>query len=148
MHLDGLAIRYAFVKGDDWQVASGASEGHGQFSFKASITHGAGKKMVWNLPYEVSFRSMNPSGWPQIVLYCIGKDSDGFEYVQAYGSSHVPTTPGVHNKQIRMFSPLETETVASYFGIQRESPGLPSSIINPRAIANSEGREYSRVMAT
>ena len=81
MNLDGLAIKYAFVCGDDWQLASGIQEGHGQYSFKAALTDNANKKMVWNLPYEASFRSMNPSGWPQLVLYCIGKDSEGHEFV-------------------------------------------------------------------
>ena len=91
---------------------------------------------------------MNPFGWPQLVVYCMGQSSSGHEFVKAYGSIHVPVTPGVHNKQIRMFSPLETGTIAEFFGINRESEGLSTQISNPQAIANPDGRQYSRVMAT
>ena len=47
-----------------------------------------------------------------------------------------------------MFSPLETGTIAEFFGVNKESEGLPSYISNPQAIANPDGREYSRVMAS
>jgi len=117
MNLDGLAIKYAFVSGDDWQVASGIQEGHGQFAFKSSATH---KKMAWNLPFEITYRSMTPAGWPQLVLTCIRRESDGQENVVAYGASHVPIQPGVHDKRIRMFSPLETGTLSEYFGLAGE----------------------------
>ena len=36
LNLEGLAIKYAFVSGDDWQLASGKEEGHGQYAFKGS----------------------------------------------------------------------------------------------------------------
>ena len=104
--------------------------------------------MVWNLPFEITLRSMTPTGWPQLVIYCIGKSSKGEEFVKAYGSQHVPVAPGVHNKKIRMFSPIDIGTMAEFFGIYTESAGLPSHISNPQAIANPDGREYSRVMAT
>ena len=61
---DGLAVKYAFVQGDDWQVASGQTEGHSQFSFKSSNSMVAAKKIVWNMPFEINYRSMNPFGWP------------------------------------------------------------------------------------
>ena len=104
--------------------------------------------MAWNLPFEITFRSMNPHGWPQLVLYCVYRDSNGQDFVKAYGSSHVPVSPGVSMKKIRMFSPLETGTLSSYFGIAKEGEGLSAKISNPMAIANPDGREYSRVMAT
>ena len=53
LNLDGLAIKYAFVSGDDWQLASGKEEGNGQFSFKGGEMHGQTKRMVWNLPFEI-----------------------------------------------------------------------------------------------
>ena len=65
LELDGLSIKYAFVAGDDWQLANGQEEGFGQFAFKAgSSSENGQRKIVWNLPYEVQFRSMNPAGWP------------------------------------------------------------------------------------
>ena len=47
-----------------------------------------------------------------------------------------------------MFSPVETGTLWEYFGFQRVGEGLPSNQVSPEAIANPEGRELSRVMAT
>jgi len=34
MDLDGLAIHYEFVQGEDWKVAGGEPKGAGQHSFK------------------------------------------------------------------------------------------------------------------
>ena len=64
LNLDGLACKYHFVAGDDWQLASGKEEGHGQFAFKSTNSTLSAKRMVWNLPYEVEYRSMTPAGWP------------------------------------------------------------------------------------
>ena len=148
LNLDGLACKYAFVAGDDWQTASGMEEGHGQFSFKSTNSAISGKRMVWNLPYEIEFRSMTPTGWPQFVVYCIGKSDTGKEFVKAYGSVHVPISPGVHKKSIRMYCPIETKGIWEYFGWNREGEGLSTLINNPKAIASPDGREVSRVMAT
>ena len=76
--------------------------------------------MVWNLPFEITFRSMTPTGWPQLVLYCNGRCDKGKDYLKAFGSVHVPISPGCHGKKVRMFSPLETGTLSEYFGISRE----------------------------
>lgn len=61
MDLDGLALSYRFVAGEDWNVAGGSIQGDGQHSFKSI---GKNQRMVWDLPFEVTFRSMNPHGWP------------------------------------------------------------------------------------
>ena len=61
LELDGLALDYKFIAGNDWQVAGGHDQGKGQHSFKQS----KGKQaMVWNLPFEITYRSMTPYGWP------------------------------------------------------------------------------------
>jgi B9 domain-containing protein 1 len=105
--------------------------------------------MVWNLPYEITFRSMNPHGWPQLVLYCINKNSDGVEYVKAYGCVHIPIAPGHHTKVVRMFSLVEDGGILSdLLGIPQLTDGLSTTISNPKAIANPDGRQYTKVMAT
>ena len=96
--LDGLAIRYNFVSGADWNLAGGEKTGAGQHSFKGVSVKGSSQRVVWNLPFEVTFRSMTPFGWPQLVLYCTAKDSDGVEFVRAYGCTHMPLEPGTHTK--------------------------------------------------
>ena len=73
--LDGLQVHYHFVCGEDWTLANGMQNNTGQFAFKGQ---GRGlSRMVWNLPFEVTFRTMTPFGWPQLVIYCTTKDSDG-----------------------------------------------------------------------
>lgn len=103
MELDGLALSYCFVSGDDWNIAGGDKAGSAQHSFKSVA---GSKKMVWDLPFEITYRSMTPHGWPQLVLYCTSKDSDGDQFVRAYGCAHMPLQPGTHSKTVRMFTPI------------------------------------------
>ena len=144
--LDGLQLKYNFVSGDDWQVASGNTEASSQFAFKNS-TNGAQKRLVWNLGFEVQFRSLNPAGWPQLVIQCLERTSSGKEFVKAYGSTHVPVEPGMHKKSIRTFSPIQTGSFWEYFGYQQIG-SLPTKLVSPEAIAHPEGRELSRVVAS
>ena len=148
MDMDGLQVKYAFVAGDDWKIASGEEEGHGQYAFKGMQMQSGQKRMIWNLPFELQYRSMNPHGWPRIVLYCLGKNADGREFIKAYGSTNVPVEPGVHTKTVRMYSPIKTGTIWEYFGFQVPDDGLSSLINNPAAVASPEGREVSRVWAS
>lgn len=65
MEMDGLAVKFDFVAGQDWNVAGGELSGEGQHSFKAPFGSTEGKKrIVWNLPFEITYRSMSPFGWP------------------------------------------------------------------------------------
>eukprot|EP00347_Sterkiella_histriomuscorum_P015246 403357756 len=143
MYLDGLQVHYHFVKGEDWNIANGTLTNTGQFAFKGQ---GRGmNRMVWNLPFEITFRTMTPFGWPQIVIYCTTKDSDGDDIVKAFGSIHVPIQPGIHKKVVRMFSPITSNSCTEFLGLFREGGGL--QIDQPDLIANAEGREVSRVKA-
>jgi len=93
--------------------------------------------MVWNLPFEIEYRSMSPAGWPRLVIFCIGKNFSGKEIVKAYGSTFVPIEPGSHCKNIRMFIPLETDESSfissfwSFFGYSTPNEGISSVINNP-----------------
>ena len=80
-----------------------------------------------------------------MVIYCTTKDSDGDDVVQAYGSIHVPIEPGIHKKQVRMFSPMDAKPCMEFFGVFSQGSGL--FIDQPELIAKAEGREVSRVKA-
>lgn len=86
---------------------------------------------------------MNPHGWPQIVIYCTEVDTNGEEYVKAFGSTFVPITPGVCQKSIRMFNPIEQNRCLEFFGSFKEGSGL--FIDDPELISKAVGREFSRV---
>ncbi|KAG5458479.1 MAG: hypothetical protein BJ554DRAFT_1284, partial [Olpidium bornovanus] len=45
---------------------------------------------VWNFPLEISFRSTNAFGWPQIVLAVCGLDALGRDVVKGYGAARLP----------------------------------------------------------
>ena len=64
MDHDGLAVKYDFVAGSDWNVASGKETGIGQHAYKGAHGTNHGQRMIWNLPFEITYRSMNPHGWP------------------------------------------------------------------------------------
>ena len=52
--IDGLAIKYDFVVGDGWIREKGIDTGISQHSFKAKSIQ---KRIVWNFPFEVTFKS-------------------------------------------------------------------------------------------
>ncbi len=52
------------------------------------------RDIVFNFPFEATFSTTNPSGWPQIVLTLYGPDVFGRSVVKGYGSVHIPTEPG------------------------------------------------------
>ena len=60
--LDGLQAHYSFVCGEDWGKADGEISGVGQYAFKGQGSQL--KKIIWNLPFEITYRTMTPFGWP------------------------------------------------------------------------------------
>ena len=62
LDLDGLSVKYNFVAGEDWHLADGNLSGTGQYAFKGLSK--MKKRIHWNLPYEITYRTMTPFGWP------------------------------------------------------------------------------------
>ena len=102
-------------------------------------------KLNWNLEFEATFRTMTPFGWPQLVIYCTGRTSPEKEVVQAYGSVHVPISPGIHTKTVRMFSPIDHSGLKEFFNSYQTGGG--EHIDQPEIIAKAEAREVSKVKA-
>jgi B9 domain-containing protein 1 len=85
---DSLWCKYKFRYGKDWHPISGTQEGMSQATRRSSD----GRHVcVWNFPVEVTFKSTNPFGWPQIVVVVSGIDSLGRDVVRGYG--HLPMLP-------------------------------------------------------
>ena len=55
---------------------------------------GPGGKLVWNFPLEVTFKSTNAFGWPQLVLSVFCVDALGRDIVKGYGCTHLPISAG------------------------------------------------------
>ncbi|XP_035888793.1 B9 domain-containing protein 1 isoform X6 [Phyllostomus discolor] len=88
---DDLYCKYCFVYGHDWAPTAGLEEGISQITSKS---HDVRHSLVWNFPIDVTFKSTNPFGWPQIVLSVYGPDVFGNDVVRGYGAVHVPFSPG------------------------------------------------------
>ncbi|XP_069838229.1 B9 domain-containing protein 1 isoform X2 [Dendropsophus ebraccatus] len=89
---DDLYCKYCFVYGHDWAPTSGVEEGISQI---ASKNRTANRSIVWNFPIEITFKSTNPYGWPQIVVSVYGPDVFGNDVVRGYGAVHLPVTPDI-----------------------------------------------------
>ena len=99
--------------------------------------------MVWNFPFEVTYRSYGVSGWPQMVLTFYQRDFLGRDVICGYGVTHIPTQPGSHTRYVHVFCPMASSTLASLLGTLR---GHPAQYINPSdLLAKSEGRDVTRV---
>uniref|UniRef100_A0A3B4XU69 B9 domain-containing protein 1 n=1 Tax=Seriola lalandi dorsalis TaxID=1841481 RepID=A0A3B4XU69_SERLL len=88
---DNLYCKYCFVYGHDWAPTSGLEEGITQITCKGSQSS---HRLIWNFPLETTFKSTNPSGWPQLVVSVYGPDVFGNDVVRGYGATHIPFNPG------------------------------------------------------
>lgn len=94
------------------------------------------------MPFEISYRSVNPSGWPQIVITCVSPNFFGDELIKGYGVVHVPTTPGRHERTVHVFSPITSSVLNGFLGLFK---GKKAEIVDaPKVIASGDGREITR----
>ncbi|XP_068063349.1 B9 domain-containing protein 1 [Anomalospiza imberbis] len=132
---DDLYCKFSFVYGQDWVPTAGLEEGISQITSKSSVSP---TTLVWNFPIDITFKSTNPFGWPQIVLSVYGPDFFGHDVVRGYGAVHVPFVPGRHKRTIAMFVPESTsmlQQLTSWF------TGRRPEFTDPRVVAQGEGRE-------
>jgi Ciliary basal body-associated, B9 protein len=57
--------------------------------------------MVWNFPLEMTWKSTNAFGWPQLAVSVLGLDALGREVLKGYGCTHLPTCAGRYVGYIR-----------------------------------------------
>ncbi|RXN03478.1 B9 domain-containing 1 [Labeo rohita] len=114
---DDLYCKYCFVYGHDWAPTSGLEEGISQITSKGR----GSQSLVWNFPLDITFKSTNPFGWPQIVVSVYGPDTFGNDVVRGYGAVHIPFTPG------------------------NWLMGRRPEFTDPKVVAQGEGREVTRV---
>ncbi|XP_004716836.1 B9 domain-containing protein 1 isoform X2 [Echinops telfairi] len=136
---DDLYCKYCFVYGQDWAPTAGLEEGISQITSKSQDTR---QLLTWNFPIDVTFKSTNPSGWPQIVLSVYGPDLFGNDVVRGYGVVHIPFSPGRHKRTIPMFVPESTSKVQKFTSWFM---GRRPEYTDPKVVAQGEGREVTRV---
>ncbi|XP_053220821.1 B9 domain-containing protein 1 isoform X2 [Podarcis raffonei] len=131
---DDLYCKYCFVYGYDWAPTSGLEEGISQITSKNRV---APQDLVWNFPIDITFKSTNPFGWPQIVISVYGPDLFGNDVVRGYGAVHIPFTPGRHRRTIPMFVPESTSKLQKF----TSDPGALARLRHPLLQRGDQGHE-------
>jgi len=138
---DDIFCKYSFVCGQDWYVTCGLEEGISQVA-KKSLYYSESSNFVFNHPLDVAFKTTNPHGWPQIVLSAYGYDVFGHDVVRGYGAVHLPITAGSHVLTVPMFVPESSSYMQKFSSWLL---GRRPEFIDPCVVAQSEGREVTRV---
>mmetsp|Transcript_21252 Transcript_21252/g.36485 ORF Transcript_21252/g.36485 Transcript_21252/m.36485 type:complete len:203 (+) Transcript_21252:18-626(+) len=137
--LDNLYCKFNLHFGQDWTVIQGLEEGITQITNKAD---GVNEPVVWNFPLDVTFKSSNAFGWPQLVLSVYGVDTFGRDVVLGYGTCYFPLAAGRYTQYVRMFVPMSSsvmQKVTAFF------TGAKPEYVDPTFIAGGQGRELTRV---
>lgn len=58
------------------------------------ITAGRDGVLVWNFPIDITYKTTNAFGWPQLVVSVYGLDTLGRDVIKGYGCMHLPTCAG------------------------------------------------------
>lgn len=96
-----------------WKIINGEKTGISQVGSSYS---GVNKRIVWNIPFEITFETTVISGWPQIVFVLTGSDFFGRSVIRAYGNMHLPCSPGKQKRVIQLFKPLPQSLITEICG--------------------------------
>ncbi|XP_047118167.1 B9 domain-containing protein 1-like [Schistocerca piceifrons] len=139
--VDDLYCKHCFTFGPDWVVTSGTEEGISQLSKRSNDER---QTCTWNFPLEITFKSTNPFGWPQLVVSVYGLDLFGNDIVRGYGLCHLPIAPGHYKKAVPLFIP-ESASLLQKFTCWLT--GRRPEYVDPRVLAQGEGREVTHVQS-
>ncbi len=131
---DDLYVKYSFNYGVDWTVMHGLEHGISQVARQTAGR--AGQTFAWNYPVDISFKSTNVFGWPQIVLTVYSISLTGKDIVKGYGSVHIPTTPGRHVRYVRLYTPVSSSLCQRFTAW---ITGNPPEYFNSKFIAQGKG---------
>jgi B9 domain-containing protein 1 len=138
-----IKVNYEFVSGEKWAKEDGLTKGSTQYSCKGE---GIYNYYSYGLNFEISYRSTDPFGWPQLVLNCFTVDLNGNEIVKGYGVVHVPTSTGRHKRRIHIFRATENSNFfGKLFGYNSSnSDEKNDDKTDPKVISSGQEREISR----
>eukprot|EP01006_Ploeotia_vitrea_P026784 TRINITY_DN59729_c2_g1_i1.p2 TRINITY_DN59729_c2_g1~~TRINITY_DN59729_c2_g1_i1.p2 ORF type:complete len:167 (-),score=80.75 TRINITY_DN59729_c2_g1_i1:58-558(-) len=102
------------------------------------------QSFTWNYPIDITFRSTNVHGWPQLVISCYGINMLGKDVIRGYGAVHLPTTPGRHTRYIRLYRPRSSSMCQR---LRAWITATPPEFLDSKFFAYSDGREVTRVQS-
>ncbi|KAL0101761.1 hypothetical protein PUN28_019115 [Cardiocondyla obscurior] len=131
--------KYGFHFGPDWSVVAGIEEGLTQM---CKCSNDPRNLVVWNFPLEITFKSTNPHGWPQLIMSIYGLDLFGHDVIRGYGVCHLPLTTGRHEKRVPIYVPESSSTLQNFV---EWLTGRRPELIDPTILASGGGRELTRM---
>ncbi|KAK9829078.1 hypothetical protein WJX72_003769 [[Myrmecia] bisecta] len=140
-YCDNAYCKYQLVHGEDWQRLDGLEDGITQVTRQSA---GPDKLLVWNFPLDVTYKSTNAFGWPQLILSVYGLDALGRDVVKGYGCIHLPTCAGRYVLKVRLYRPKSASTVHAFTSWLT---GMPAEFSDPKFPSYAEGREVTRVVS-
>lgn len=75
---------------------------------------GPEQNLVWNFPLDVTYKSTNAFGWPQIIVSVFGTDAFGRDVIKGYGCVHLPTAAGRYNLKLRLYKPRSASMLQTF----------------------------------
>ena len=93
---------------------------------------------MWNFPLDVTFKSTNVYGWPQLVVSVYGLDGAGRDVVRGYGTVRVPLSPGRHTCTVPLFVPQSSSKLQQFISWLL---GQLPEYVDAKFVTQSEGRE-------
>lgn len=149
---ENLYCKFSLVTGQDWLILDGIEHGITQIansrSALGSFVNGMLKRpeeLTLNYPLELTYRSTNVSGWPQLVcsVYTINKYGQ-LDSIRGYCSVRLPTSNGRHTRVGRLYAPLSSSLFQRFTSyLSNRAP----EFYDPTFVAQGRGREVTRVMA-
>ncbi|XP_020279185.1 B9 domain-containing protein 1 isoform X4 [Pseudomyrmex gracilis] len=117
--VDNAYCKYGFHFGPEWSVVSGIEEGLTQM---CKCSNDPRNLVVWNFPLDITFKSTNPHGWPQLIMSFYGLDFFGNDVIRGYAVCHLPLQTGHHEKSVG-----ETTLIAHILAKSRNHAGCRST---------------------
>mmetsp|Transcript_5517 Transcript_5517/g.6349 ORF Transcript_5517/g.6349 Transcript_5517/m.6349 type:complete len:198 (-) Transcript_5517:80-673(-) len=139
---DNAYCKYLLVHGDDWSVLDGLEDGISQITRRSA---GPSGRLVWNFPLDITYKSTNAFGWPQLVVSVFEVDGLGRDIIKGYGSIHLPITPGPHTRKIHLYKPLSASLFQQFTSW---ITGMPAEFSDAKFPSSGHGREVTRVKST
>lgn len=136
---DEVYCKYTLNFGTDWKCVDGVQTGISQSSRKNPLQK---FPFLWNYPFSMTFKSFNPSGWPQLILSVYARNSWGKDVIVGYASIRMPIFPGRHILEADLFRPVSSNWLSEMMAMFR---GNQPEYFDTNFIANSKNREITRV---
>eukprot|EP00483_Globobulimina_turgida_P000083 UN00083 len=136
---DQIYSKYSINFGADWKCMKGVETGISQTSRKNPLQKFG---FLWNYPFDLTFKSFNPSGWPQIIISVYSLNSWTSDDIVGYASIRIPIFPGRHVVEADLFRPVSSNWFSE---LVARLKGNKPEYFDTTFITQSKNREITRV---